>query len=220
MPDGPQIWLKKTNKPPKKSAVSYRGHHFSPKTQSYHFGDSLNEHYFCHHLDFEQSIPDYRSHPATFGYIDAEGKERQYTPDKLLITTTGQWIFVEVKPFKQWVKIKWQVKLKYLQGLFYSIDCHFIVVLDRSIRREPLLSNLRLINAYAYLDLTGESIREVVDLVSTKPGIELSELCQRIKSSSTPAAAIYKMLYHHHLACDLNKDLSRTTRIYLCERTS
>jgi hypothetical protein len=141
-------------------------------------------------------------------------KKRQYTPDKLIITTDGQWVFVEVKPYKQWVKTKWQRKLKYLKGLLYSIDCHFIVVLDRSIKQEPLLSNLRLINGYACLAMTAESMKEALDLVSIEPGIDLLAICQQIKSSPTPCAIIYHMLYHHMLTCDLKSEIGYTTKFF------
>lgn len=209
MSSAPQIWLKKTNKPPKKSAVQWRGHHFSPKTGTHQFGDSLNEHFACFHLNFSPVVHDYRSHPATFGYIDQKGKARQYTPDKLVISSSGQWIFLEVKPYKQWVKIKWQKKLKYLEGLFHSINCHFVVVLDTTILAEPRLSNLRLITAYARLEVNRDAINEVLQLVHRQPGIRLDHLCRQIVSYSPQAALIYYMLYHHLLACDLNQKINR-----------
>lgn len=213
----PHLWLNPTRKVSRKSGVNYRGQHISPKTGNRHMGESLNEHYYCFHVDVDQNIATYRNHPATFGYIDKYGRVRQYSPDKLLIRNDGQWIFVEIKPYVLWVKETWQAKLKYLQGLFHSIHCHFIVVLDIDIRREPRLSNLKLMNAYAGLDASPEQRHEVAEIIRAKGPLSIDTLATLVTTSDCASPLIYHLLHHNVLSFDMDSELNALTEVSLAK---
>jgi len=216
----PEIWLEKPRKVSRKSRTNYRCQHFSPKTRSRHVGESLLEHYYCLHLDRNPSVRDYRSHPASFGYFGPNGKRTKYSPDKLVVRDDGQWIFVEIKPRAQWVKNIWQEKFKFLKGLFHSIDTEFVVVLDDEINRQPQLSNLKLLNAYANFAADSDACREVTQCLKQQGPTPLKKLVTSIPTVTEPYALIYHLLHHNTLDCDMHVLLGNQSIIELTARES
>ena len=211
-----EIWIKgKTNKPSRKSGVNYRAHHMSPAYGTAQFSNCLNEHFINLHLDFSPHIRFHVSHPCTFGYIDREGKERQYTPDKGAITIDDRILFIEVKPFENWVTNEWQAKLRFLRALFLSINCDFAVALDKDIKRQPRLSNLQLLAQYARLVVTADHINEVIDVLKDRTETSIECLANSLVHHPRPNALIYHLIFNHFLIVDLDEQISPKSPITL-----
>lgn len=196
----PVLWLKPTRTPVRKSGVAFTGRYFEPDTGKMHIGESRIEHNANFHFQANPDIVRCISHPATFGYIGPDGRERQYSPDKLLICRTGHFVWMEAKPWLVTFKKTYILEFNYLQRLFRSVGWDLIHVVDKHVNREPYLGNLKLIQGYRKLRLNAVDCECIVQYVRENPGATIAEVQNLAAHKTLPQRSHFSCCRHEAYA--------------------
>lgn len=104
-----------------------------------------------HALYWLEAAPDvlsYREQPCTLRYPDGN-RLRRYTPDIEVTLVSGSSFYVEVKPWETAQQPEIAHKLSCIRSHLGREDRDYQVWTDRTIRRDPWLSNLRWLYARA-----------------------------------------------------------------------
>ena len=103
-------------------------------------------------LEIDPDVVSYRSQPLKISYT-LNNQLRQYTPDFLVQRVATEQI-VEIKPEK---RVNQEHNLQLFQAITKLGQCQgweFVVITDKMIKKEPLLSNLKLLYRYTQIRLT------------------------------------------------------------------
>ncbi|MDX8128752.1 TnsA endonuclease N-terminal domain-containing protein [Methylomonas sp. OY6] len=175
---------------------------------------------------FEASpnIVRYREQPITFHYPDGP-KLRRYTPDFELVLSTGEIVFIEVKPVSSLQHAKVQHKLGCVAEHMYRSGKPFVILTDQVIRQEPRLSNLRWIYHRARrIPPSPDAMRVAINKVRhhfpvsiAKATALLRTICIDPYSGFITLSDIdpYSLLLAGHLRCSLDQPITQETLIEL-----
>jgi hypothetical protein len=95
-----------------------------------------------HLLEAAPAVAAYRQQPVDITYPDGDAV-RKYTPDLEVLLTSGQLLFVEVKPQERLKDPETARKLEAVRVQLERDDIRFEVLTCTDIRRQPRLDNIR-----------------------------------------------------------------------------
>lgn len=176
--------------------------------------ESYLERDYCYLLDIDPLVLDFASQPETFIYMDGE-MERRYTPD-FLVTYADHCEMIEVKPANllktkptNWAAIG-QAILRH--------GFQFRIITDQDIRREPHLTNAKLLARYRRPDLnSGDAHRVRAALYEHRPKT-LGQLANLARLRDDWCILLYGMVLAGEFKVDLNVPLGSATPIFGCGR--
>jgi hypothetical protein len=163
---------------------------------------------------FESSprIVRYREQPITIRYPD-EAKLRRYTPDFELVLTTGEQIYVEVKPTASLQHQKVRHKLSCIAEHMRRSDKVFVILTDDAIRQEPRLSNLCwLWHRAPRIPPTPDAIRVAINTYRNCFPLSIAAASTVLK---TNGLGPYSLLLAGQVRCSLEQPISDDTLIEL-----
>ncbi|WP_445367466.1 TnsA endonuclease N-terminal domain-containing protein [Methylomonas sp. BW4-1] len=175
---------------------------------------------------FETSpnIVRYREQPVTIHYPD-EARLRRYTPDFELVLTTGEIIFIEVKPTRSLQHDDVQHKLDRVAEYLRRSETTFVILTDQVIRQEPRLSNLRWIYHRARrIPPSLDAMTVAINKIRHRFPISIAKatnlpltMCTDPYSRFIEVNDIdpYSLLLAGHLRCSLDQPISQDTLIEL-----
>lgn len=161
---------------------------------------------FVLQCDFDDRISAVQEQPERLDY-KRNGKIRRYTPD-FRIERNQRSCLIEVKPEEKLACDEVRDKLEFIQDLYAENGDPLEIVTDSDIRREPLLSNLKLLKRYRRRSLMGmQGIQLVEDIRHVLPAsaYELASLL------SGGHATVYALIAAGYLSCDLNLSFELAT---------
>ncbi len=101
----------------------------SVKSNEALFCESKLEWHACLRMEFDNTVAYYQAQPESFNYR----KTYHYTPDMLVVKTTGESIYVEVKPEEKLKNETLVAKLDLLEDFFAKRGDSFSVITERQI---------------------------------------------------------------------------------------
>lgn len=119
-----------------------RGKFFSRKNRRMVEFEELLELDLMHLLEASPAVAAYRPQPVAISYPDGEAL-RTYTPDLEVLLTSGQPLYVEVKPQDRLNDPETSRKLNAIRGQLERDSARFEVLTCTDIRRQPRLDNIR-----------------------------------------------------------------------------
>lgn len=163
---------------------------------------------------FETSprIVRYREQPKTIHYPDG-ARLRRYTPDFELVLSTGEIVFIEVKPVSSLKHDDVRHKLECITEYMRRSETAFVILTDQVIRQEPRLSNLRWIyHRASRIPPTSDAMT-----VATNRYRNCLPLSLTVASNLSDVGGIdpYSLLLAGHLRCSLDQPISQETLIEL-----
>ena len=102
----------------------------------------------CFHLEFSPSIASFESQPTGIEY-QADNKVRRYTPDFKIVKDTGVIEYIEVKPERIHSTKKFRDEFEHKRAAYSALGFKLILVSEKQIRSDILLSNLKILHRYA-----------------------------------------------------------------------
>jgi TnsA endonuclease N terminal len=102
---------------------------------------------FMYWLEFDTDVLSYNTPGIAINY-HSSGKEKSYTPDFQVVRYQKKQI-IEVKSQKTVESEKYIRLYQMLSGLYDETGWIFVVLTESEIRREPILSNIKLLYGYA-----------------------------------------------------------------------
>lgn len=153
-------------------------------------------------FEFSQGIVSYQEQPEMIEY-EQDGEMRKYYPDFSVTLKSGEIIYYEVKPASQLDQPAMQKKYAAIKHHYDSLGKSYRLLLDKRIRMEPRLSNLKILATaqrrfedYAFcVDVSIKTIR----LFSNSTVLGLSEFLGFIHVLALIGSGV--------ICCDLNKNI-------------
>jgi hypothetical protein len=184
--------------------------------QSLIWYESLNERDYMYLLEIDPDVVSYRSQPLKISYT-LNNQLRQYTPDFLVQRCSREQI-VEIKPEK---KLNQEQNLQLFQAitnLGQSQGWEFVVVTDKMIKKEPLLSNLKLLYRYAQIPLTLQNLMVCHQYFTNQPPIPLLKAHNHLQTQGITRAMLLKLIFIGFLETDLRNQVIGMSQISLSSR--
>jgi hypothetical protein len=189
------------------------GKFFSFKMQSLIWYESLNERDYMYLLEIDPDVVSYRSQPLKISYT-LNHQLRQYTPDFLVERRSREQI-VEIKPEK---RLNQEYNLQLFQAitkLGQSQGWEFVVITDKMIKKEPLLSNLKLLYRYAQIRLTLQNLMVCHQYFNNQPPIPLLTAQKYLQPQGITQGMLLKLIFLGFLETDLRNQVIAQSQISL-----
>lgn len=192
----------KSRKVVTRSGRGFRGYFPSKKLNRMMEYESLLERDAMYLFEHSPGVKYFQEQPELIMY-EYENKIRKYYPDFAVTLNSGALIHIEIKPQ---IKLDSPVLSSKFEAIISRYVIHpadFIILTEKTIRQEPLFSNLKIINNVKkfHLDIT-ESFIKARQLLLTNKQYTLMELIGVIGKTE-----VLIMLAHHKIVCDLNQSL-------------
>jgi hypothetical protein len=184
--------------------------------QSLIWYESLNERDYMYLLEIDPDVVSYRSQPLKISYT-LNNQLRQYTPDFLVQRVSREQI-VEIKPKK---RLNQEHNLQLFQvmiSLGESQGWEFVVITDEMIRKEHLLSNVKLLYRYAGIRLTLQNLIVCHKYFTNQPPIPLLTAEKHLHTQGITRAMLLKLIFLGFLETDLRNQLIGQSEIILSSR--
>ncbi len=191
--------------------------------------ESSLERDFIKHLIFNQNVFKHEEQPLTIEYIDADGKQRRYTPDLFVsyrkdLAFTKHWrpLLAEVKYrsdlFKHWIELK--PKFRAARAYAKQRGWDFAIMTERELRT-PYLKNITFLlefRKYPVDEAAGQLLlAAVADTGASTPVNLLRLISEDTARKAMLLSALWQLLATGHLAIDLEQRLTMTSPIWLRE---
>ena len=120
-------------------------------------------------IEFSASVATYEEQPALIYYPDEQGM-KSYYPDFLITHTDETVCWIEVKPSKKLLEPKNAAKYRAIAAHFQRLGQRFRILTEEEIYREPLHSNLRLLQRHLFHSAPApEVIRQIIHCLRSGP---------------------------------------------------
>lgn len=173
---------------------------------------------FCALARFDLAVERFVSQPVKIVYVDAEDRERSYTPDVLLIPHRSQnGVFLkrpmlcEIKFAKDLASDDAVLAEKFEAARAYCAqqDWDFRVFSENEIRG-PFLANAKFLLPFRVRDFPSEQVAKVMDWFGSKGVATVEQYIAQHGEALALAdmACIWHLLATGKLLCDLNRKLS------------
>jgi hypothetical protein len=149
----------------------------------------INGMYF---LEFDDSVAQYQSQPSSFVYED-DGKEKRYTPDFLIVKHTGEYQFIELKPYKFTQNNSFLHKHGRLNDYFLTRYNTPLTLWTEKDFFDPILNiNHRRFYCYRNYDFSRYNMDKVYEVISPCKTVgEVYEKCEQFDSTKAMAPALF-----------------------------
>lgn len=175
--------------------------------------ESILESGFALLLEYDTKVETYFEQPETFFLQDESGKTTRYTPDFLIVLTNGQRKYIEVKPESEIKSGKYSKVFNLFKQKALQTGDDFEVVTETTIKKEPLLRNLRYFYKYRknkYIDIT--LLEKISSSTSTK--VVFKELIQQSNLKS-----LYELIAFGHIQFDIHNEVfSINSEVWLSDK--
>ncbi len=184
--------------------------------QSLIWYESLNERDYMYLLEIDPDVVSYSSQPLKISYT-LNNQIRRYTPDFLVQRRSLQQI-VEIKPKKQLNHDQNLQLFQVMTSLGQSQGWEFVVITDEMIRKEPLLSNVKLLYRYAQIPLTLQNLIVCHQYFTNQPPIPLLTAQNHLQPQGISPAMLLKLIFLGFLETDCQNQLIAQSQISLSSR--
>ncbi|EJL8267927.1 TPA: transposase [Vibrio cholerae] len=158
----------------------------------------------CLLFEFSTIVTSYREQPITISFPSG-GCIRKYTPDFELQLSTGQRIYVEVKPASKLADDDLRAKFRDIDTFWKQHGCYFIVITDEELNQPVRQSNFTFLRPYLALQCSADVIGQAKSWLSSQQTATFDELTSFIGSLSDA----YALLAQGHITFDLDQPISR-----------
>lgn len=178
--------------------------------------ESTIERDLLYFLEYDHTVRCYTMQPMVIEGLGPDGAIHRYTPDVLVERTAGRTL-VECKPAVRQDEPHTKQQLFLGQQWADANQHDFVLITDADLRTSHRLANLKLLWRYARLPVPHAVTERCLRVLMTKPeGFAFSVLQSSLDGTAPPltlAPYLYKLLFQHVLAADLDLPLTSASRI-------
>ncbi len=175
--------------------------------------ESLLERDYCYLIEIDSSILSYQEQPLRVNYL-LDNTLRIYTPDFLLILETRK-IIVEVKPFEKSQEEEMLLRTKCVKPILEKEGYEYLIVTEREIRKEPRLSNVKLLYKYANTRLNSHHQIILYDFFKNRKTSTIREVEDIYVETGMKHQIVMALIYHGFLKVDISQKLDSDTIVSL-----
>jgi TnsA endonuclease N terminal len=199
--------LKTKNRRPKQNI----GNFSSCKMETSFRYNSLLQKDFMYWLEFDPDVLSYNTPAITVNY-HSSGKEKSHTPDFQVVRCQKKQI-IEVKSQKTVETEKYIRLYKMLSGLYEETGWMFVVLTEAEIRREPILSNIKLLYGYARESFSINEYRDCWEIARSLAPATLSEIGAVLDKHQIRRNVLFKLLFHNLVELDIQQPITANSTI-------
>ena len=106
-----------------------------------------------------------------------------------------------------------------LSGLYDETGWTFVVLTEAEIRREPILSNIKLLYGYARESFSIDEYRDCWEIARSNAPASLAEIFQILDQHRIRRNVLFKLLFHNLVEIDIQKPITANSSIIeVCEK--
>ena len=184
------------------------------------WGESPLECDYFNILEFDSAVRHFHAQPFKIEY-ELDAKRHVYTPDVLVETADAKRV-VEVKEAEKAALPENQLIYRIVERICEREGYSFVVALDRDIRQQPRLRNIKLLLRYARTPF-GLPERLACSEFFTRCCQQQAPLCELVEfcaSRGIQPNSVHALLCHGVLTADLNKWINADSPIRLAAPTA
>ncbi len=160
-------------------------------------------------LEFSLGVVGFREQPARV-YFDQDGVRHQYIPDFEVELADGRILHVEVKPESKLRKPDIARRFAAITAHYSRSENGFSVLTEKAIRKEPRLSNLRLLAYHQPDDASSPEMTAYIQKLALLPAQTVAGAAAVLGD----VRAVYQLLAANEYGCDLDSPIRAESRIY------
>ena len=184
------------------------------------WGESLLEMDYHNLLEFDSDVLSFKEQPFRIEYV-LNGNLHFYTPDVLVLRANGQRQVIEVKPECEALKPENQLLYNLVRPICARYNYVFGLALDRHIKREPRLRNVKLLLRYARTSVGLQQRLACNDFFNGKgqSSATVRELIDFCGFRNVESGKIYALICRGILAVDIHQTLGPDSFVWLAGQT-
>jgi hypothetical protein len=167
-------------------------------------GDNLRDH------ETNPAVVIYKAQPETFRLV-IEGETRRYTPDAAVLFEDGRCVIEEVKYRKESEDPEVKRLLDLVRPEIERRGFEFRVRTEDDIRREPRMTNVRLLLRWRPHRISAELAAAIRGALSNGTTATLADLAKSIGLERHNIGELYAAALRRHLVFDLDAEIGPTT---------
>lgn len=160
-------------------------------------------------LEFSLGVVGFREQPARV-YFDQDGERHLYIPDFEVELADGRLLHVEVKPESKLRKPDIARRFAAITAHYSRSDNGFSILTEEVIRKEPRLSNLRLLAYHQPEDASSPEMAAHIQKLVLLPAQTVAGATAVLGD----VRAVYQLLAANVYGCDLDSPIGAETRIF------
>lgn len=179
-------------------------------------GESLLELDYHNLLEFDSDVLSFQEQPLKIEYI-LDGSNHFYTPDLLVVRANGQRQIIEVKREADAVRPENQLLFSLVRPICERASYVFGLALDRDIRREPRLRNVKVLLRYARTHVSLQHRLACSDFFNKKSQSHATvrELVDFCCPRDVSPSKIYALICRGMLAVNIHETLGPNSLVWL-----
>lgn len=197
------MYIRNLRKPsPNKNVYKFA----STKVSSVIMCESSLEFDACFHHEYNDSIESFGSQPEGFKY-EFMGKSLPYTPDALILYTNKAQKYHEYKPYSKIASPLFRAKFAAKRDASLKMGIDLVLITDRQIRVDPILSNLKLLHRYSGVYGISSIQNDLLSFIRTSGAIKLNDVSSQIGIPIGETRSLVLGLMHKRLIeAELGRD--------------
>jgi hypothetical protein len=168
--------------------------------------NSLLQKDFMYWLEFDADVLSYDTPGIVVNY-QSNGKEKTHTPDFQVVRYQKKQI-IEVKSQKTVIQL-----YQMLSGLYDETGWMFVLLTESEIRREPILSNIKLLYGYARESFSIDEYRDCWEIARSNAPASLSDIFQILDQQRIRRNVLFKLLFHNLVEIDIQQPITANSSI-------
>jgi hypothetical protein len=158
-------------------------------------------------MEFSRGVRQYREQPELIQYQHGDST-RRYFPDFEITGSSGEFIYLEIKSEQQLCRPDIADKLRHVALHYERQGRRYHILTERTIRRQPLLDNLKLLMRSRRANDTIQAVRADVFRSLAKQGYSFTEMADRIGND-----VLITLIALGEVGCNLEAPLDATNRL-------
>ena len=158
-------------------------------------------------LEFDPDVVSYATSTISFDYYES-GKLKQYVPDFKVVRRQKKQV-IDVKSKKTLQSDRYKRLYQRLLDICDSAGWTFVALSESEVRREPILSNIKLLYRYARESFSVNEYRDCLENIRFQVPVSLADVYQILDCHKIPRNVLLKLIF----CCSVEIDLKQPIRL-------
>ncbi len=187
------------------------GNFSSCKMKTSFWYESALQRDFMYWLEFDPDVISYQTPAISFDYYSS-GKLKHYVPNFQVVRHQKKQI-VDVNSQKIIESDKYRRLYQHLSSICNETGWTFVALTESEVRREPILSNIKLLYRYARENFSINEYKDCLETVRSNVLASLAEIDQVLDCQKISLNVLFKLLFYCLVEIDLKQPIRANSAI-------
>lgn len=163
-------------------------------------------------MEYDRKVACFTHQPLRLRFT-LNGKKRTYTPDYLVLMENDEKHVIEVKPEKK--VARYAEKFEAVKQILTDNGYIFSVVTEKFIRKQPRLSNVKLLHRYCRISRRPEAVKAAEGFFAqAAEQVLIDDAISNLSTMGVLTVEFYAMMYRGIIGFDLNTKIKLWSKVY------